>query len=99
MHPAQYLRRKDAANYLRDKYGHGSPKTLAKLACLGGGPIFRRFGRIVLYEPAELDAWAHARITAPLSSTSDAEPYSQKLSGTFRDAPQDNESAHREDDR
>jgi hypothetical protein len=72
MHPAQYYRRKQAAAYLKSRYGHGSPRTLAKLATLGGGPIFRRFGRIVLYDPADLDAWALARLSAPLRSTSDA---------------------------
>ncbi len=37
MHPAQYLRRKQAGEYLKGKYGFGSEKTLAKLACVGGG--------------------------------------------------------------
>ena len=38
------------ADYLKDRYGHGSEKTLAKLACLGGGPEFHKAGeRVVLY--------------------------------------------------
>ena len=34
---SQFLRRKDAGAYLKAKYGFGSEKTLAKLACIGGG--------------------------------------------------------------
>jgi hypothetical protein len=71
MHPAQYLRRKQAAEYLRSKFGHGAERTLAKLASLGGGPIYRKFGRIVVYEAADLDAWALGRLSKPLRSTSD----------------------------
>jgi hypothetical protein len=67
----QYLRRKEAAEYLREKYGHGSAKTLAKLATLGGGPIFRKFSNIVLYAPDDLDAWALEGMSAPVKSTSE----------------------------
>lgn len=71
MHQAQYLRRKQAAEYLKGKFGFGSGRTLAKLACIGGGPEFRKAGSTVLYEPAKLDEWARAKIGAPQSSTSD----------------------------
>lgn len=71
MQSAQYLRRKDAAQYLIERYGHGSPRTLAKLAVIGGGPMFRRFGRIVVYDPADLDKWAQSRLSQPMASTSD----------------------------
>jgi hypothetical protein len=67
-----FMRRRAAANYLKDRYGHGSERTLAKLACLGGGPEFHKAGdRMVLYRPEALDAWALARISAPLKSTSE----------------------------
>jgi hypothetical protein len=72
MHPAQYVRRKEAAQYLRAKFGVGSPATLAKLATLGGGPIFRKMGRIPVYVVEDLDAWALAKIGAPRKSTSEA---------------------------
>jgi hypothetical protein len=71
MHPAQYLRRKQAAEYLRSKFGYGAERTLAKLASVGGGPIYRKIGRIVVYDPCDLDAWALGRLSAPLRSTSD----------------------------
>ena len=45
-----YLRRRAAAEYLREQRGIPcSEKTLAKLACIGGGPVYRLFGRIPLY--------------------------------------------------
>jgi hypothetical protein len=71
MHPAQYLRRKAAGDYLKAKYGFGSEKKLAKLACLGGGPTFHKAGPAALYEPAALDEWALGKIGSPQRSTSD----------------------------
>jgi len=67
-----YLRRAQAAEYLRKKYGFGSEKSLAKIACVSSaGPKFCKAGRIVLYEPASLDEWAKAKIGPPQKSTSD----------------------------
>jgi hypothetical protein len=69
---AKYLRREDAAQYLRDKYGFRcSSGLLDKLASLGGGPVFRKARRDPIYAPEDLDAWAEARISAPLSKASD----------------------------
>jgi hypothetical protein len=67
-----FLRRKAAGDYLKGRYGFGSPKTLAKLATLGGGPVFRKFGRIVVYDTSDLDQWALGRLSKPLRSTSDS---------------------------
>ena len=39
--------------------------TLAKLACVGGGPCFRKAGRWPLYSPADLDAWARDLLGQP----------------------------------
>jgi hypothetical protein len=69
-HPA-FLVRKAAAQYITENYFPCSPKTLAKLACIGGGPEFRRAGRIPIHEPHKLDAWARSRIGPPVRSTSD----------------------------
>lgn len=71
MQTTQFLRRKNAAEYLKEKYGFGSERTLAKLACLGGGPAFRKAGSIVLYEQEKLDEWALAHIGPSQLSTSD----------------------------
>lgn len=67
----KFLRRPAAGDYLKEKYGFGSKRTLDKLACIGGGPEFRKAGTIVLYELEKLDEWALARIGRPQQSTSD----------------------------
>jgi hypothetical protein len=68
-----YLRRAQAADYVRTQWGipcsHGY---LHKLASIGGGPVFRRAGKWPLYVQADLDAWARSRMTGPLSRASDA---------------------------
>jgi hypothetical protein len=67
-----YLRRRSAAEYLRQHWGVPcSEKTLAKLACVGGGPAYHRFGRIPLYTRADLDEFARAKIGNPVRSTSE----------------------------
>lgn len=71
--PIKYLRRDAAAAYLKQHYGFGARATLAKLATLGGGPVYSLAGRIPLYKQADLDAWAQAKIGAPMRSTSDLE--------------------------
>jgi hypothetical protein len=69
--PSKYLRRADAAQYVRDTWGIPcSTRWLAKLAVTGGGPVFRKAGRFPIYDPSDLDAWAEARIGAPQQSTS-----------------------------
>ena len=67
-----YLRRRAAAEYLRENRGIPcSEKTLAKLACIGGGPVYRLFGRIPLYSIADLDAYADSKLSKPVHSTSE----------------------------
>jgi hypothetical protein len=48
-----------------------APATLNKLRCIGGGPVFAKFGRRPLYSQAALLEWVRARTTHPLRSTSD----------------------------
>ncbi len=55
-----FLTRRQAAAYLREKFGEPgavTASTLAKFALVGGGPALHRFGRKVGYKPADLDAW------------------------------------------
>jgi hypothetical protein len=69
---ARFLRRKQAAEYISRIWGiPTSPRTLAKLAVIGGGPPFRKAGRWPLYEPADLDAWVERRLGPKQNSTSD----------------------------
>ncbi len=70
MHPAHYMRRKEAAAYLKSKYGFGSVRTLAKGVVTGDSPAYQKAGRIVLYLPQALDEWAAAKISAPHRSSS-----------------------------
>lgn len=68
----RYLSRAEAAQYIRRRYGFPcSRQWLAKLAVLGGGPIFHKAGRNPIYAPIDLDDWAIARIGEPQRSTSD----------------------------
>jgi hypothetical protein len=72
MSTPKYLRRKAAAEYLREHWGlPRAANTLAKLAVIGGGPIFRKAGRIPLYAPDDLDQYAEHQLGEPLRSTSD----------------------------
>ena len=67
----RYFRRATAAKYVRETWGLPcSAKWLAKLAVVGGGPIYRKAGRFPLYAPEDLDRWAEGRIGAPRRSTS-----------------------------
>ena len=67
----RYFRRDTAARYVRENWGLPCSKAwLAKLAVVGGGPVFRKAGKTPLYLPADLDVWAQARIGAPRRSTS-----------------------------
>lgn len=66
------LRRDEASAYIRDNYRLPcSEKYLAKLAVSGGGPLFRKASRFPIYEKADLDSWAQARISPKVASTSE----------------------------
>jgi hypothetical protein len=66
------LRRREASAYLREVHGlHEASTTLAKKACLGGGPIFEYFGRVPYYRTENLDRYAESRLSGPRRSTSD----------------------------
>jgi hypothetical protein len=72
MNYPKFLRRKAAASYISQQWGYPcSPSTLAKLAVIGGGPVFRKAGRFPLYLPEDLDRWAQSKIGRPQTSTSD----------------------------
>lgn len=66
-----YFRRAEAARYLQERYGAYTVDTLAKLACTGGGPPFRKVGPYPLYTAAELDAWMEGRMSKPVASTAE----------------------------
>lgn len=66
-----YLRRHEAAKYLQSRFGFCTPRTLAKLATVGGGPQYRKLGKFPLYAREDLDAWAQSRMSGPVASTSE----------------------------
>lgn len=66
------LRRREASDYLLVRHGiERKPGTLAKLAVQGHGPLFRKAGRVPLYDVTDLDAWAQAITTPKVRSTSE----------------------------
>jgi hypothetical protein len=82
MHPAQYLRRKQAAAYLKPKYGFGAAQTLARLAVVGGGPQMVYAGRIPLYTEEWLDEWAQGKLTTPVRSTTEGKEARGRLANS-----------------
>ena len=46
-----------------------SASFLNKLRCSGGGPAFRKIGRAVLYDPADLENWLADRRRVSTSDT------------------------------
>jgi len=71
MQHAEFLRRDAAAEYLQSRFGAFTRQTLAKLASIGGGPKFRKFGRFPVYTREDLDTWAAARTSDLVDSTSE----------------------------
>ena len=66
----EYLTRGQAAEYCIKQGLPVSPKTLAKYACVGGGPKFRKFGTMrVIYKIEDLDEWIERRLSKTFSST------------------------------
>lgn len=66
------LRRTEVPAYMLEN--HGIPvavATLNKLATVGGGPAMQYAGRIPLYRPEDLDAWAEERLSKPVRSTAE----------------------------
>lgn len=64
------LRRNEAAEYLKERGIPGcAPATLAKLASIGGGPNFSKFGKWPVYSVSDLDTWIAGRLTKPAASS------------------------------
>jgi hypothetical protein len=66
-----YLRRTEAAAYLQSHYGAYTTDTLAKLACVGGGPRFQKLGPFPVYRIEDLNEWVLSRLSRPVLSTSE----------------------------
>lgn len=70
-----FLGRRDSSDFLKQRGFVVSSRTLEKLACHGGGPIYRTFGRRAIYKPADLIKWAQARVSQPRTNTSEGSPH------------------------
>jgi hypothetical protein len=70
--PDALLRRNIVAQALTDAGYPVSHATLATMASRGGGPPYRLWGRIPIYQWGESLGWAKARLSTPRRSTSEA---------------------------
>ena len=68
----RYRNRREAADYLTARGLPTSWRTLQKLATVGGGPLYRIYGRIAVYTDPDLDTYAEGKMSAPRHSTSEA---------------------------
>lgn len=67
------LTTEQAAALTRERFGFGTKKTFEKGRVTGDGPPFVKVGaRLIRYRPAEVLAWAEARISPSFTSTSAA---------------------------
>ena len=67
----QKLDRREAAKFLSERGFKIATTTLAKYACLGGGPVYEKFGRRPLYTEASLMEWVASKMSGQRQSTSD----------------------------
>lgn len=70
MSAEKFLSRTDAAEYCTARGLTVSPRSLAKWACVGGGPVYRRFGNRAVYAAGDLERWIDERLTQPMASSS-----------------------------
>lgn len=70
----QLLNRRAAAEFLKAMGYSAAPASLAKWACLGGGPEFIRFGRQILYAEDDLLRWVTGRSTRHKSTSDPGSP-------------------------
>jgi hypothetical protein len=75
-----FLTRPEAANYCTEKGLKVSPATLQKMATLGGGPLYQRFGTRAVYTRPNLDAWVAEKLGTPIRSTSELPPEGRRKS-------------------
>lgn len=65
------MTRTEAARYITDHWFPCSPRTLAKLAYVGGGPAFRKAGRVPLYSVSACNEYGQSKIGPLVHSTAE----------------------------
>jgi hypothetical protein len=68
----RFKSRSQAAEYLTERGLPITKSTLQKLACTGGGPVYRIWGNRSVYAVEDLDRYAETKLTPPRKSTSEA---------------------------
>ena len=68
----EFYTRAEAAAFLVEQGFPTTKKNLDKLATVGGGPVFQKWGPRALYTPPNLLKWARSKLSAPRASTSEA---------------------------
>lgn len=68
----KFLTREETARYINEKGLPIAQRYLMKLASIGGGPEYRKFGRYCVYERDAVDKWVASRLSEPMTSTSAA---------------------------
>ena len=69
MENRRFINRAQAADYLTDQGLPVAKTTLQKLATVGGGPVYHRFGKFAVYKTEDLDAWASTKLSGPRHSS------------------------------
>lgn len=66
------MRRAEAAAFIRETFGVSCcASTLAKLAVVGGGPEYQKFGRFPLYTAGACRSWVEGKLSRRVTSTSE----------------------------
>jgi len=63
-----FVTRENAAAYINSLGLKITKGTLQKMATVGGGPTYRRFGKYAVYLISDLDAWVAFKLSAPMHS-------------------------------
>ena len=66
---SRYLNRREAAAALTAAGFPTATATLEKLATVGGGPTYRKYGHKVVYDRDDLLAWAETRARRVVSTS------------------------------
>jgi hypothetical protein len=69
--PDTWLTRADTGENLRKHRFRISNQTLRTLACKGGGPPYRKWGRLTMYRWGDVVEWAQNRLSEPRRNTSE----------------------------
>jgi len=82
-----FLTPEEASRFLDELGLPTAVTTLAKMRCVGGGPVFQNFGRWPRYKPSRLREYAASKLSRERRSTSDPRNASASTTPTSTSAP------------